>query len=249
VRIAFLTHEPFFPPSGGGSAEAVYLVGEFVRRGTASTCSARPSKTPTRSPERFGIRLRLFTGWAMGRYTSLRTAKYLAYPPVLERLVLRVARTERFDVLVSQHAISAVAAGRLRRRLGVPVVMNFLDCLTGFLGTWPPYLMPRPVARALVRYELGIRIGIRPTACSRSRIRSGTGSSPPACRPIVSVRSTTVTMRRGSGGTPPIRRRPGPGGDRHARLVRPPSPRADRPGGGGGGGSATIGVRFDSSGG
>ena len=32
-RIAFLTHEPFYPPSGGGSAEAIYLVDEMVRRG------------------------------------------------------------------------------------------------------------------------------------------------------------------------------------------------------------------------
>ena len=33
MRIAFLTHEPFYPPSGGGSAEAAYLVQELVRRG------------------------------------------------------------------------------------------------------------------------------------------------------------------------------------------------------------------------
>jgi hypothetical protein len=33
MRLAFLTHEPFYPPSGGGSAEAVYLVEELVRRG------------------------------------------------------------------------------------------------------------------------------------------------------------------------------------------------------------------------
>ena len=33
MRLALLTHEPFYPPSGGGSAEAVYLVEEFVRRG------------------------------------------------------------------------------------------------------------------------------------------------------------------------------------------------------------------------
>ncbi len=33
MRIALLTHEPFYPPSGGGSAEAVYLVREMVRRG------------------------------------------------------------------------------------------------------------------------------------------------------------------------------------------------------------------------
>jgi len=33
MRLAFLTHEPFYPPSGGGSAEAIYLAQELVRRG------------------------------------------------------------------------------------------------------------------------------------------------------------------------------------------------------------------------
>src|SRR6185369_1631051 len=33
MRLAFLTHEPFYPPSGGGSAEAVYLVQEMIQRG------------------------------------------------------------------------------------------------------------------------------------------------------------------------------------------------------------------------
>ena len=33
MRLALLTHEPFYPPSGGGSAEANYLVNELTRRG------------------------------------------------------------------------------------------------------------------------------------------------------------------------------------------------------------------------
>src|SRR2546422_2345578 len=33
MKVAFLTHEPFYPPSGGGSAEAIYLVREMVQRG------------------------------------------------------------------------------------------------------------------------------------------------------------------------------------------------------------------------
>ncbi len=156
MRIAFLTHEPFHPPSGGGSAEAVYLVSEFVRRGHAVDVFGPELPDAAKVERDFGIRLRPFHLWKMGRYASLRTPKYLAYPLALERLVLAAARSTTFDLLFSQHAISAVAAGRLRRRLGIPVVMNFLDCLTGFMETWPPWLMPRPVARALVRFELGI---------------------------------------------------------------------------------------------
>jgi len=155
VRVAFLTHEPFYPPSGGGSAEAVYLVSEFVRRGHAVHVFGPHLPNAAEIERTLGIQLHGFQGWAMGRYTSLRTPKYLAYPFALERLVLRT-ETPPLDLLFSQHAISAVAAARLRRRLRIPVVMNFLDCLTGFLETWPPYLMPRSVARSLVDFELSI---------------------------------------------------------------------------------------------
>ena len=72
------------------------------------------------------------------------------------------ARTIKFDLLFSQHAISAVAAGRLKRRLNVPVVMNFPDLLTGFMETWPAYVAPRPFVEMLKRYEISmpVRYGV-----------------------------------------------------------------------------------------
>jgi glycosyltransferase involved in cell wall biosynthesis len=55
-----------------------------------------------------------------------------------------------------------VAAGRLKRRLNVPVVMNFPDLLTGFMETWPAYIVPRPFVEALKRYEISmpVRYGV-----------------------------------------------------------------------------------------
>ncbi len=157
MRIAFLTHEPFYPPSGGGSAAAAYLVKELAARGHQVEVFGPVIPDASAVEQRFGIRLRMFTRWRMGRTTSLRTPKYLAYPTALAHWVERVVREgARFDLVVAQHSIASVAAGRLKRRLGLPVVFNLLDCLTGFLETWPAYLMPRPVARALVRYELSL---------------------------------------------------------------------------------------------
>jgi glycosyltransferase involved in cell wall biosynthesis len=158
MRIAFLTHEPFHPPSGGGSAEAIYLVEEMVRRGHEVHLFCPRFTEPDRVKARFGVELHLFTTWQMGRYTSLRNLKYLAYPFLLQRLVERVARATRFEVVLSQHAISALAAGRLRRSLGLPVAMNFLDFLTGFMETWPGYLAPRPLLRRLERFELSMPV-------------------------------------------------------------------------------------------
>jgi glycosyltransferase involved in cell wall biosynthesis len=162
LRIAFLTHEPFYPPSGGGSAEAVYLVEEMVRRGHEVHVFCPQIADAENVEKETGIRLHPFNRWPMSRYARFRNFKYLVYPFFLERMVLRAARETKFDLLVSQHAISAVAAGRLKRKLAVPVVMNFPDLLTGFMETWPAWLAPRPLVAALTRYEISLpsRFGV-----------------------------------------------------------------------------------------
>ena len=160
MRVAFLTHEPFHPPSGGGSAEAVYLVREFVRRGHAVDLFCPDFADREAVTRRFGVTVHPFQRWQMGRYTRLRNFKYLLYPAALAALVERTVRAPggpgRPDVFFSQHTIASVAAGRLKARLGVPTVFNFLDYLTGFMETWPAWVMPGPVVRALTRYELGL---------------------------------------------------------------------------------------------
>jgi len=156
MRVAFLTHEPFYPPSGGGSAEAVYLAQEMVRRGHEVHLFCPRFPDTDAAKRKFGIELHPFESWPMGRYTSLRSFKYLAYPFFLQRMVERAARGIRFDQVFSQHAISAVAAGRLKQSVRVPVVMNFLDYLTGFMETWPRYLAPRAFIKALERFELSL---------------------------------------------------------------------------------------------
>jgi glycosyltransferase involved in cell wall biosynthesis len=156
MRIAFLTHEPFFPPSGGGSAEAIYLVEELVARGHEVHIFCPKIADSAEVEKRFRVKLHEFTLWKMGRYAALRNFKYVLYPFFLERLVRVAARSEKFDLLLSQHTISAVAAGRLRKKLSVPVAMNFLDYLTGFMETWPGYIMPKPVLKRLEKFELSL---------------------------------------------------------------------------------------------
>ena len=156
MRVAFITHEPFYPPSGGGSAEALYLVQEFTKRGHEVHLFCPRLEDPEAVQKQFELTLHPFNRWEMGRYTSFRTPKYLLYPSAIQRLVEQVAAGVSFDLVFSQHAISAVAAGRLRERLGIPVVMNFLDYLTGFMETWPVYLAPPPILRQLKKYELSL---------------------------------------------------------------------------------------------
>jgi glycosyltransferase involved in cell wall biosynthesis len=161
LRIAFLTHEPFYPPSGGGSAEAVYLVQEMIRRGHEVHVFCPQIADAENIEKKFGIRLHQFTLWPMNRYARLRNLKYLVYPVFLARMVAKAwrgASGTKFDLILSQHAISAVAAGILKRRLKIPVVMNFPDLLTGFMETWPRYVAPRPLVEALKRNEIALPV-------------------------------------------------------------------------------------------
>lgn len=161
MRLAFLTHEPYFPPSGGGSAEAIYLVAEFVRRGHEVHLFCPDFEDAQRVAAGHGITVHPFTAWPMGRYTALRNLKYLAYPAALAwhaGRTLRRLRRDRggafgFDAVLSQHTISAVAAGLLGRRWQVPVVFNFLDYLTGFMETWPAVFTRTGFVPWLNRFE------------------------------------------------------------------------------------------------
>lgn len=163
MRCALLTHEPFHPPSGGGSAEAVYLVEALVRRGHQVDVFCPQFDDVDTIASRMGCRFHLFTGWKMGRYARFRNLKYLLYPSRLEKQVFQTERSLRsesgaasFDLILAQHTIAAVAAGRLRRCLAIPTVLNYLDFLTGFLETWPSWSMPRSVVRRLTQFELSL---------------------------------------------------------------------------------------------
>ena len=164
MRVAFLSHEVFHPPSGGGSAEAIYLAQELTRRGHEVHVFCPQVDQPEALRRRYGVELHEFKTWPMSRYARLRTLKYLFYPLFLERMVAASAAALRFDLVLSQHAIAAVTAGRLRGKLGVPVVMNFLDYLTGFMETWPGYLAPKPLIRAFERFELSLPLRYRADA-------------------------------------------------------------------------------------
>lgn len=164
MRVAFLSHEPFHPPSGGGSAEAPYLVEEFVRRGHEVHLFCPDFPDVDAVSRRFGIVVHPFRRWQMGRYTRLRNLKYLLYPAALVQHAERtrcalersVPGSGRFDGVLAQHTISGVAAGSLRRRWDVPIVLNFLDYLTGFMETWPAVFTRTGFVSALNRYEMSM---------------------------------------------------------------------------------------------
>lgn len=156
MRVAFLTHEPFYPPSGGGSAEAVYLVREMRRRGHEVRLICPAIEDVAGVEREFGIRIHPFETFQMGRYASRRNLKYLLYPFFLKRLALRAIPPGEVDLIFCQHAIASVAGGWLKKQWRVPLVLNFLDHLTAFMETWPAYLAPPFALRRLKAFEVGL---------------------------------------------------------------------------------------------
>src|SRR5215471_10903266 len=99
MKVAFITHEPFFPPSGGGSAEALYIVQEFTSRQHEVHIFCPEIAEPEAVEAQFGVKLHLFRRWKMGRYASFRNFKYLLYPSAIQRLVEEEARQTSFDLI------------------------------------------------------------------------------------------------------------------------------------------------------
>ncbi len=161
MRLAFVTHEPFYPPSGGGSAEAVYLVETFRKRGWQIDVFCPDFPQVDSVSDKMGVTFHPFRLWRMGRYTRARNVKYLAYPWFLRRNVRRAVQLSRevgppIDVLLAQHTISAVSIAPFQRELGLPVILNYLDFLTGFMETWPSKLLQKTLVPVLNRLEISL---------------------------------------------------------------------------------------------
>ncbi len=160
MRLAFLTHEPFYPSSGGGSIEAIYLIEAMARRGYEVDVYCPSFESPSHFEQAPWDRVTFiqFRRWEMGRYTRLRNFKYLMFPSQLTQMMRdRMQSGLEYDVIWGQHSISCVAAGRMRRKTSpdrTRIVMNYLDLLTGFMENWPRYLAPRLLLNQLTRFEL-----------------------------------------------------------------------------------------------
>ncbi len=163
MRIAFLTHEPFYPASGGGSIEAIYLVETMARNGMDVDVFCPDFQVPEYFKEDPWSRVRFykFKKWEMGRYTRLRNIKYLLFPFQLVQMVRSAAWDggRRYDWVWGQHSIACVAAGMLKKSVKVKcpsaqIAMNYLDLLTGFMENWPKYLAPPFLLKRLTQYEI-----------------------------------------------------------------------------------------------
>lgn len=157
MRIAFLSHEPFWPPSGGGSSEALYLVRELRARGHEVDVFCPPGLPPPDAG------LRLFHPPFRGDRQS--QGRLLHYPRIiiwLQEALVREHAAAPYDLVFGQGTIAAVAAGQAGRQLGIPMVFNYLDFLTGWLEGWSLARAASPLLKLLQRYELSLPSRFQP---------------------------------------------------------------------------------------
>ncbi|MGI6302001.1 MAG: glycosyltransferase [Verrucomicrobiota bacterium] len=135
LHVGVVTHEPFWPATGGGSSQAPFLVRALRARGhrVSLICPCADAEERASIESRFGVDLVPFDRYRMGRRARLRSVKYLGYPFFVKRLLAGVQAHDPMDVVLAQHSISGVGAGWFGRRSGVPVVLNYLDFLSGYL--------------------------------------------------------------------------------------------------------------------
>lgn len=153
MRIVIVSHEPFYPPSGGGSSEALYIAQALVARGhevvaITPRCRATPPVWPP------GLSVREYVLLDIHRHTRFRLPKYVGYGLTVGRLLQAAHREQPFDLILVQHIISAPAAEKWARQTGTPLVLNYLDCLTGYFDAWPAWTGARLWAQPLTNWEL-----------------------------------------------------------------------------------------------
>lgn len=210
MRIAFLTHEPYDPPSGGGSSEAPYLVREFVTRGYEPHVFCPVFPDMDRVARRDGIEIHPFRAWSMGRYARWRTLKYAAFPFALQRSLNRWLQEHPSSGVFAQHSIAGLAAVLGARPAQGPVVLNYLDQLTGFLEGWTPRFLWGPLAGALQRFECGLSrhatiAGVLAVSDPLlGRIQAASGGSVPAKSLCFGMDSHRFEYRASPLGSPPV---------------------------------------------
>ena len=139
MRIGLVSHEPFYPPSGGGSLELVEVVKALRGRGHDVSVFSPQIRDPERVAKELGVTLHQFSLFEMSRYTNFRIQKYILYPLIIQNRLKKLVKKDRLDLLATQHSISSLAAGLVHKSIKKPIVMNYLDFLTGFLYDWPVF--------------------------------------------------------------------------------------------------------------
>ncbi len=103
----------------------------------------------------FRVRLHQFRKWKMGRYAKIEECKIYPCTRFFWNAWWPMPRGKKNSICWYRSTpFPAVAAGKWKSRLKIPVVMNFPDLLTGFMETWPAWMAPRPLIKALERYEI-----------------------------------------------------------------------------------------------
>lgn len=155
-KLLFLTHETFWPLTGGGTAGSFHIMKHLANNGFDITISA-PFHIAKEDFERMhNFTVEPFAPFYMHRMTRFRTAKYIIYSLLsffhLSSLLLR----EKFDVIYMNNTVIALPILFLRPFIKPKLVLRYTDFLSGFLRHEKS--CPRWMVAILQYYEYRIAI-------------------------------------------------------------------------------------------
>jgi glycosyltransferase involved in cell wall biosynthesis len=151
-RILYVTHEPFWPVGGGGTAGTFHVVNSLAKQGFEVVVFS-PLNVPLHTvPLKQGIRLNPFTPFMLHRSVGLRNFKYLLYSFLSLLPLKRLLAHEVFDAVIVHNAVMAWPVVVLRKQIIAVKALRYTDFLSEFLmlhkGFWAS------VAPFLKKYEI-----------------------------------------------------------------------------------------------
>lgn len=155
-KLLFLTHETFWPLTGGGTAGSFHIMRHLANNGFDITISA-PLHIPKEDFERrHNLTVEPFAPFYMHRMTRFRTCKYVIYSLLSFFHLSSLLARKKFDVIYINNTVIALPLLFLRPFIKPKLVLRYTDFLSGFLRY--DKSCPRWLVAVLQYYEYMIAI-------------------------------------------------------------------------------------------
>ncbi|MBF0522858.1 MAG: glycosyltransferase [Candidatus Omnitrophica bacterium] len=153
-KLLFVTHEQFWPLTGGCTAGNFHILKYLAQNGFEVAISTPLFVDVSSLSQKYGFKFESFSPYYMHRKVKFRMVKYVVYGFLSTFHLIRVLFTNRYDVIYVNNAILAFPFIFIKPFLKIPVVIRYTDFLSGFLGEDKKY--PKLVVRFLRFYELRV---------------------------------------------------------------------------------------------
>jgi len=134
VNIGIISYLPIWPLSGGSSLRVFRYTKEFCRRGHNVSLVCPFSVESEEIRKKLGqIKIYPFKLYKMSRFTKYREIKYSLYPLLIAPMVLKIAKKDKLEIIISHNCLPAFSAILAKKIYNIPYVLDIVDLMSGYL--------------------------------------------------------------------------------------------------------------------